>query len=75
MPLMEAQHWRSSEDRSRHVVNASLTPLQTTHTQKANTCRLLDAKVSQLQAAEKWQFWFCKQDDGVWKASGSQLPR
>ncbi len=67
--------WSSVHGAPHRPLRVALTPLQTVQTGTAGTCRLLSADVSQLQATEKWQFWFCKQGDGQWKASGSQAPR
>lgn len=67
--------WASTPRPSRPPVQMVLTPLQSVQTQSANGCRLLDARVTQARAQEQWQFWFCKQKDGSWKASGSDLPR
>ncbi|GAB2480443.1 hypothetical protein GCM10027082_34260 [Comamonas humi] len=61
--------WTSSQGpRRQPPVEVALTPLQTTQT-RGGACRLLDAKVSQRSLSEQWQFWFCKQGDGSWKAS------
>lgn len=68
--------WTSMAGTNRKApVKVAVTPVQTTQTQSANTCRLLSAHVSQHQVAEQWQFWFCKQSDGSWKSSGSSAPR
>ncbi|BEP57105.1 MULTISPECIES: hypothetical protein [unclassified Variovorax] len=68
--------WSSTYHSPRRTpVRVEITPIQSAQTQTARTCRLLDARVSQLKSSEKWQFWFCKQDDGSWKSSGSNVPR
>lgn len=68
--------WSSTPRSPGHPpVQVEFTPLQSVQTQTANTCRLLDARVSQRKRSEQWQFWFCKQEDGSWKASGSHAPR
>lgn len=64
----------SSRSQSRPPVQVAFTPLQSVQTQAASSCRLLDARVSQHKRSENWQFWFCKQTDGSWKASGSNVP-
>lgn len=67
--------WTSTQrSRRRPPVQVVFTPLQTARTATANTCRLLHAQVTQRDVSEQWQFWFCQQDDGIWKAVGSQLP-
>lgn len=72
----EQVSWSSTQrSRRRAPVEMVFTPLQTTQTETENTCRLLHARVTQRDVSEQWQFWFCQQDDGVWKAVGSQLPK
>lgn len=63
--------WTSSHGPRSRQVQMALTPLQTSQTQKADTCRLLNVEASRPtgKRKEEWQFWFCKQADGTWKAS------
>jgi hypothetical protein len=35
------------------------------------TCRFLVGDFARGATSEKWQFWFCKQPDGTWKASSN----
>lgn len=66
--------WASSQGpRHQPPVEVALTPVQTTQTRTSGACRLLDAKVSQRSLSEQWQFWFCKQGDGSWKASSGGM--
>lgn len=63
--------WTSSQGPRNRQVQMALTPLQTSQTQKADTCRLLNVEASRPHGKlkEEWQFWFCKQPNGTWKAS------
>lgn len=61
--------WTSTSNKRRAPVEVALTPKQTTQTQKADRCRLLDARFAQSGGKEDWSFWFCRQADGSWKAS------
>lgn len=70
----ESTEWHSSESPRQRPIEMKLTPLQTTQTQKAGTCRLLHIETSKAKASENWQFWFCQQPNGSWKASGSTVP-
>lgn len=71
----QTTQWSSSEGVPRRApVQAALTPLQTTETKTFSTCRLLNADIRQHKSQETWKFWFCKQEDGSWKASGG-MPR
>lgn len=67
--------WDGAHGGPKRAFHVAITPLQTAKTDKAGTCRLLDLQVSQRSASEKWQFWFCQQSDGIWKASGNSVPR
>ncbi|GAA0521331.1 MULTISPECIES: hypothetical protein [Pigmentiphaga] len=63
--------WTSKAERSRQVpVSVTLAPKNTTRTSKGQTCRFLAADVAQGTAKENWGFWFCKQENGAWRASG-----
>ena len=70
-----AKSWSSISKVASKAIRVVLTPLQTAQTQSANTCRLVKADVARGSQSENWQFWFCKQGDGAWKASGSSTPR
>jgi hypothetical protein len=74
-PDNELTQWEGRHGAPQRHFKVALTPLQTTHTQKAGTCRLLDLQVSQGRSVEPWKFWFCQQADGSWKASGTTAPR
>lgn len=63
--------WQSTPGKGVAPVTMVFQPLQSTHSQKLGACRLLLAQVSQPPNTESWQFWFCKQEGGGWKASGS----
>ena len=63
--------WQSSPGNGTAAVTMVIQPLQSTQSQKLGACRLLLAQVSQPPSTESWQFWFCKQEGGGWKASGS----
>jgi surface antigen len=49
-------------------VSVALTPSQTT---REGMCRLLSADVTQHSAKEHWQFLFCKNAEGAWRASSN----
>lgn len=70
-----AKSWSSTSAVASKAIKVVLTPLQTAQTKSANTCRLVKADVARGSQTENWQFWFCKQSDGAWKASGSSTPR
>lgn len=62
--------WASKPVRARQVpVNVTFAPRNTTRTSKGQTCRFLAADVAQGTAKENWGFWFCKQENGAWRAS------
>lgn len=65
--------WVSQHSPRNRPLQMVLTPLQTVHTQKAGTCRLLNVQAHKQQVAEKFQYWFCQQADGAWKASASHV--
>lgn len=64
--------WTSGPNRVNQRVKIAFQPQQTTQTQSAGSCRLLSAEVRLQKTSENWRFWFCKQADGSWKASGSK---
>lgn len=66
--------WVSAHSGRSAPLQMVLTPLQTVQTQKAGTCRLLKVQANKQQVAEQYQYWFCQQANGAWKASGSQEP-
>lgn len=67
----QTTQWSSTAGTPRRApVQIALTPLQTTQTQAFSACRLLAADIMQNKMQETWKFWFCKQADGHWKASG-----
>ncbi|WP_454691197.1 hypothetical protein [Achromobacter aloeverae] len=59
--------WTSHTKRMRGgPVTVTLTPSNTT---REGRCRLMSAEVSQQSAREHWQFLFCKNAEGAWRAS------
>ncbi|MGH8818814.1 MAG: hypothetical protein ACREX5_19625, partial [Achromobacter pestifer] len=52
-------------------ITVRLTPTQTTKVKDDRVCRFLVADFARTSTTEKWQFWFCKQPDGTWKASSN----
>jgi hypothetical protein len=73
-PNGSTTQWEGQQGAPHRHFKVALTPLQTTQTEKVGTCRLLDLQVSQGQRMEPWQFWFCQQQNGNWKASGTETP-
>lgn len=72
---LSSTEWLSTHSRRQEgVLHMVLTPLQTVHTQKAGTCRLLSIRAQKKISEEHYQYWFCQQANGAWKASGSQVP-
>lgn len=69
-----ALRWSSAHTAPSKMINVEFRSLQTAQTRSANTCRLVKADVTRSRESETWQFWFCQQEDGSWKASGSSLP-
>ena len=65
----QTTHWTSSAQRGHAPVSVALTPSQTTQTQKADRCRMLQGRFTQSGGKEDWSFWFCRQPEGNWKAS------
>ncbi|MFC4275109.1 class I SAM-dependent methyltransferase [Achromobacter aloeverae] len=61
--------WTSQTKRLRGgPVSVTLTPSNTT---REGQCRLMSANVSQQSAKEHWQFLFCKNAEGAWRASSN----
>lgn len=73
-PNGSATQWVGKQGAPHRHFKVALTPQQTTQTEKVGTCRLLDLQVSQGHRVEPWQFWFCQQPNGNWKASGTETP-
>lgn len=62
--------WTSKPERARQApVSVTFLPKNTARTSKGQTCRFLAADVAQGFAKENWGFWFCKQENGTWRAS------
>jgi hypothetical protein len=64
--------WTSTARTQNRTVNVTFKPVSTVQTNSVTTCRLLTAQVSLQDKHEPWQFWFCKQANGDWKASTAQ---
>lgn len=64
--------WTSTAQPKRAApITVQLTPTQTSKVKDDRICRFLVADFSRTTTTEKWQFWFCKQPDGTWKASSN----
>lgn len=61
--------WTSTTKTESRTIHVTLKPVNTVETPSAQTCRLLTANVRLQDKHEPWQFWFCKQKNGAWKAS------
>lgn len=62
--------WTSThQSKKAPPITVQLTPTQTTTVKNDQTCRFLVGDFARAATTEKWQFWFCKQPDGSWKAS------
>ncbi|MFD4841335.1 hypothetical protein ACFWP0_27785 [Achromobacter sp. NPDC058515] len=62
--------WTSTAQRKKAApITVQLTPTQTSKVKDDRVCRFLVADFARTTTTEKWQFWFCKQPDGTWKAS------
>lgn len=74
----EADHtsteWVSTHNTRHGALQMVLTPQQTVQTKKAGTCRLLSIHAQKQQTEEHFQYWFCQQANGAWKASGNHVP-
>ncbi|ALM84061.1 hypothetical protein ASB57_14735 [Bordetella sp. N] len=61
--------WTSQTRRGKGgPVSVALTPSQTS---REGMCRLMSAEVTQQSAKEHWQFLFCKNAEGAWRASSN----
>lgn len=69
-PAGQAQSWHSQQHGRQAPVQVSVTPSAAVHTDKAGTCRRLDATVQQGPRSEPWSVWFCLDPQGHWKISG-----
>jgi surface antigen len=64
--------WTSTHQRKRAApITVQLIPKQTTQAGNGRVCRFLVGNFSRTTTTETWQFWFCKQPDGTWKASAN----
>ncbi|MNK79274.1 hypothetical protein D3C87_989370 [compost metagenome] len=64
--------WTSTVQRKKAApITVQLTPTQTTKAKNDRVCRFLVGEFARTTTTEKWQFWFCKQPDGTWKASSN----
>lgn len=64
--------WTSkSQPKKAAPITVQLTPTQTSTVKDNRVCRFLVADFARTATTEKWQFWFCKQPDGTWKASSN----
>lgn len=64
--------WASKTQRRKSPpITVQLTPTQTSTVKDNRVCRFLVADIARTSTTEKWQFWFCKQPDGSWKASSN----
>lgn len=64
--------WASkSQPKKAAPITVQLTPTQTSTVKDNRVCRFLVADFARTSTTEKWQFWFCKQPDGTWKASSN----
>ncbi len=61
-------NWTSQTHLRGGPVSVALTP---SDTMTGGQCRLMSADVAQQTAKEHWQFMFCKDADGHWRASTS----
>jgi hypothetical protein len=61
--------WTSTAKTESRTIHVTFKPVSTVETPSAQTCRLLTANVRLQDKHEPWQFWFCKQNNGAWKAS------
>lgn len=64
--------WTSTHQPKRAApITVQLTPKQTSKLSNDRVCRFLVGEFSRTSTTETWQFWFCKQPDGTWKASSN----
>ncbi len=68
----QSTEWKSSHQPKRAApITVQLTPKQTTRAGNDRVCRFLVGNFARTSTSETWQFWFCKQPDGTWKASAN----
>ncbi len=64
--------WTSTPQRKKAApITVQLTPKQTSKIKDDRVCRFLVGEFARTTTTETWQFWFCKQPDGTWKASSN----
>ncbi|WP_334165186.1 hypothetical protein [Achromobacter mucicolens] len=68
----QSTEWKSAHQPKRAApITVQLTPKQTTRAGNDRVCRFLVGNFARTSTSETWQFWFCKQPDGTWKASAN----
>ncbi|MEN5161000.1 hypothetical protein [Achromobacter spanius] len=68
----QSTEWKSAHQPKRAApITVQLTPKQTTRAGNDRVCRFLVGNFARTNTTETWQFWFCKQPDGTWKASAN----
>lgn len=68
----QSTEWTSTPQRKKAApITVQLTPKQTTRAGNDRICRFLVGNFARTSTTETWQFWFCKQPDGTWKASAN----
>ncbi|CAB3835837.1 hypothetical protein [Achromobacter mucicolens] len=68
----QSTEWKSAHQPKRAApITVQLTPKQTTRAGNDWVCRFLVGNFARTSTTETWQFWFCKQPDGTWKASAN----
>ncbi|WBX87285.1 hypothetical protein [Achromobacter mucicolens] len=68
----QSTEWKSAHQPKRAApITVQLTPKQTTRAGNERVCRFLVGNFARTSTTETWQFWFCKQPDGTWKASAN----
>ncbi|MDH0092952.1 hypothetical protein N7373_15980 [Achromobacter mucicolens] len=68
----QSTEWKSAHQPKRAApITVQLTPKQTTRAGNDRVCRFLVGNFARSSTTETWQFWFCKQPDGTWKASAN----
>lgn len=68
----QSTEWQSAHQPKRAApITVQLTPKQTTRAGNDRVCRFLVGNFARTSTTETWQFWFCKQPDGTWKASAN----
>lgn len=71
VPVNAHMEWQSMSGPANRPIQVLLTPLEDKQAQNGQPCRNLEGQVSQREASERWQFWFCKQPNGSWKITGN----